>query len=369
MDDTHSPREPFTDPGGGTARPGGARPPGPVARGREPSPAPPPLPRPHPAAPPSPRRGGAHRRGPDRRGRRLRGPAALAAAVVLVSGLAGGSVATLAARATAPAATVPSPAVGTAVVSGPDPSGGVSAIAKALMPSVVEINVTAQGGGSTGSGVVLSSDGEILTNHHVVSGASGGRITVVFSDGSTAGATVTGTDPSLDLALIEAEGVDGLVPAVLGDSDAVAVGDQVVAIGSPEGLTGTVTSGIVSALDREVTVSVEDRKAGSEPGSGPAPGRGTGGWPFRFGEGEYNGPVEGSTTTYRAIQTDASLNPGNSGGALINTSGQVIGINSAMYAPSSSSGGESSSVGLGFAVPSNSVSEALDGLRAGGGNA
>ncbi|WP_157859189.1 S1C family serine protease, partial [Streptomyces pathocidini] len=239
--------------------------------------------------------------------------------------------------------------------------GTVSGVASAVGPSVVEITATSQTGQSTGSGVITTSDGEILTNNHVISGAS--QIKVTFSDGKTATAQVVGTNPDLDIALLKADGVRGLKAATLGDSDSVRVGDEVVAIGSPEGLSGTVTSGIISALHRDVTVKKDD-------GRQQAPGQGGQRWPFEFGGGQYNGEVGGSTTTYKALQTDASLNPGNSGGALVNMRGEIIGINSAMYAPSSAAAqsGGAGSVGLGFAIPINEVKKILDDLREGSGS-
>ena len=132
------------------------------------------------------------------------------------------------------------------------------------------------------------------------------------------------------------------------------MGDPVVAIGSPEGLTGTVTAGIVSALNRDVTVSTDENR--SQDG---------GWWPFEFGGRHFNGDPGSSTTTYKAIQTDASLNPGNSGGALIDAHGNVIGINSAMYAASGSDSSGAGSVGLGFAIPINTVKADLAQLRSG----
>ncbi|TDC08720.1 trypsin-like serine protease [Streptomyces sp. 8K308] len=277
------------------------------------------------------------------RARRARRPVALFAAVAIVAAMAGGGTSAL-------LDSVTDGHSGTAASSGTSAStvsvgstGTVSSVAAAVSPSVVEIST----GSATGSGVILTSNGEILTNNHVVSGA--GTVEVTFSDGSTATATVSDTDPDTDLALIKAEDVSGLTPATLGDSDSVAVGDQVVAIGSPEGLTGTVTSGIVSALHREVTVARED-------GSGGQSGGGLQQWPFEFGGGQYNGDLGSqSTTTYEAIQTDASLNPGNSGGALVNMRGEIIGVNSAMY----STGQDSGSAGLGFAIPINTVKEFL----------
>ncbi|TDC70397.1 S1C family serine protease [Streptomyces hainanensis] len=278
--------------------------------------------------------------GQPRHRKRARRPVALFAAVAIVAAAAGGGTAALLDTATDGGSSSASSGTSASAVS-VGSTGTISSVATAVSPSVVEIST----GSATGSGVVLTSDGEILTNNHVVSGAD--TVEVTFSDGSTAQATVTATDPDTDLALIEAGDVSGLTAATLGDSDTVAVGDQVVAIGSPEGLTGTVTSGIVSALHREVTVAREDGGGGQ--------GDGTQQWPFEFGGGRYNGDVGSSTTSYEAIQTDASLNPGNSGGALVNMRGEIIGVNSAMY----STGQDSGSAGLGFAIPINTVKEFL----------
>jgi S1-C subfamily serine protease len=202
--------------------------------------------------------------------------------------------------------------------------------------------------------VIVTGDGEVVTNNHVISGSSQVRVTT--SDGKTWTAHVLGTDPAKDLALIKLEHASGLRTATLGSSANVRVGDQVVAIGSPEGLTGTVTSGIVSALDRDVTVSTDE---GQEQGDGR--------WPFEFGGREFNGDTGSSTTTYKAIQTDASLNPGNSGGALFDMNGNVIGINSAMYSSAQqASSADAGSVGLGFAIPIDTVKADLAALRSGG---
>lgn len=293
--------------------------------------------------------GGAPPAGPaSHRGRRRRAgrSVALLAAVAVVAAGVGGGTAALLGDAQVGATGTGTSVRGTNVSVHTD--GTVASVAAAVGPSVVEISTQT----ATGSGVILSSDGKILTNNHVVSGA--GEVQVTFSDGSTATATVTGTDPDTDLAVIQARDVSGLPAATLGDSDAVAVGDQVVAIGSPEGLSGTVTSGIVSALDREVTVSTEDSTPQQQQ------------WPFESGGGRYNGDLgSGGTTTYRAIQTDASLNPGNSGGALVNMNGEIIGINSAMYSASADSG----SAGLGFAIPVNTVKTVLSDLESGGSGA
>ncbi|MFE9406028.1 S1C family serine protease [Streptomyces sp. NPDC006530] len=242
-------------------------------------------------------------------------------------------------------------------------NGTVSGVAKAVMPSIVEINATSGSGESTGAGVIITAGGEIITNNHVIAGAT--SVKVKLSNGKSYTAKVVGTDPDKDLALIKLDGASGLKPASLGDSGKIAVGDQVVAIGSPEGLTGTVTSGIVSALDRDVTVAKEQGNQGQGQGR---QGRGQGGWPFEFGGQQFNGDTGSSKTTYKALQTDASLNPGNSGGALIDMNGNIIGINSAMYAPSSGSqsGSTAGSVGLGFAIPINTVKSDLASLRGGG---
>ncbi|WP_415630043.1 S1C family serine protease, partial [Nocardioides dubius] len=200
--------------------------------------------------------------------------------------------------------------------------GSVQSVADKVLPSVVQIEVTGQQGSGSGSGIILSSDGQILTNDHVVELAGqGGTVTVAFSDGTRARATVVGTDPLTDLAVIKAENVSGLTPANLGKSSNIAVGQDVVAIGSPYGLDATVTSGIVSALNRPVEVAQDQ---------------------------------QGNATAYAAIQTDAAINPGNSGGPLVDMNGNVIGINASIQ--TSSSGGydqtsQGGSIGLGFAIP------------------
>ncbi|MEU4172296.1 trypsin-like peptidase domain-containing protein [Streptomyces sp. NPDC026665] len=294
--------------------------------------------------------------------RRAKGPFALLAAVAIVAAAIGGGTAyafqeltgndTVATSSTTSANVVPTSQRGT-----------VSGVAKAVSPSIVEIGATSNAGSSTGSGVIITTGGEIITNNHVISGAS--EIKVQLSDGKSYTATVVGTDSKKDLALIKLDNApSGLKPATLGNSDGVQVGDQVVAIGSPEGLTGTVTSGIVSALDRDVTVSTDESQGQQQQQGGDS-----GQWPFEFGGRQFNGDTGSSTTTYKALQTDASLNPGNSGGALIDMNGNIVGINSAMYSAASDSSSSSSSagsVGLGFAIPINTVKSDLADLRAGG---
>jgi len=288
--------------------------------------------------------------------KRTRGPLALLAAVAIVAAAIGGGTAYGIQELTG-SDTVTSSSTSTSVVPS-SAKGTVAGVAKAVSPSIVEINATSNAGESTGSGVIITSDGEIITNNHVISGAT--SIKVSTSDGRTYTAKVVGTDSKKDLALIKLENASGLTVATLGNSDGVQVGDEVVAIGSPEGLTGTVTSGIVSALNRDVTVATDEGQD-----QGQSQGGGNGQWPFEFGGQQFNGDTGSSTTTYKAIQTDASLNPGNSGGALIDMNGNIIGINSAMYSASSDSS-TAGSAGLGFSIPINTVKSDLATLRAGG---
>ena len=204
-----------------------------------------------------------------------------------------------------------------------------AAIAARVLPSVVSIKVSGSGEQDTGSGVILRSDGYILTNNHVVSAAAGGgNVSVVFSDGATSAARIVGTDQEDDLAVIKVNKT-GLPAATLGSSSAVRVGDPVLAVGSPLGLTGTVTSGIVSALNRPVDTT-SSQQQNIDPFSNPGPT---------------------TATVISAIQTDAAINPGNSGGPLVNGSGAVIGINSAIASTSSPLGGQAGNIGVGFAIP------------------
>jgi putative serine protease PepD len=220
------------------------------------------------------------------------------------------------------------------------PAGSVTDVANKVLPAVVEIK-TREG---EGSGIVVSSDGVIVTNNHVVaSAAGGGRIEVDFQNGSKAAATIIGRDPTTDIAVIKAQKVSGLATASLGRSDDLTIGQQVVAIGSPFDLAGTVTTGIISSLHRPVNV-------GSEQAT-PQPPRGGGG--LGQGQGQEQGDQGQSSqaTVLDAIQTDASINPGNSGGPLVNMQGEVIGINSAISSPNSSAQSQGGSVGIGFAIP------------------
>ena len=215
-------------------------------------------------------------------------------------------------------------------------------IAAAVQDSVVSI--TTQSG--EGSGVILTADGYILTNNHVVATAQGNTVQVIFANGKKATATIVGTDPRTDLAVIRAAGVSNLKPATFGDSSQMQVGDTVLALGSPLGLEGSVTAGIISAKDRTIQSSDDEQQTPQNP----------------FGQNPFGGQQQQRSTTMSGLlQTDAPINPGNSGGALVNTNGQVIGINSAI----ATSGQSSGNIGLGFAIPSNKARQVAQDLMAG----
>jgi putative serine protease PepD len=204
----------------------------------------------------------------------------------------------------------------------------VAGVAESVLPTVVDITTSV----GEGSGVVMSADGAIVTNNHVLEGNSGSTVNVTFSNGKTAKATIVGTDPAGDIAVIKAQNVSGLATGKFGDSDSMRVGDTVLAIGSPLGLQGSVSQGIISALHRTIN-------EGSESGS------------------------SGGKSIADALQTDAAINPGNSGGALVNLAGEVIGINTAI---ATSGGEQSGNIGVGFAISSNRAKSAADQLLKGG---
>ncbi|ADB35876.1 PDZ/DHR/GLGF domain protein [Kribbella flavida DSM 17836] len=261
---------------------------------------------------------------------------ALVAATALLVGTAGGVGGAAVYSATNDSSATPSvtaPLTGGQAAPASAPDGSVQNAAAKVLPSVVKIAVATAQGAGTGSGIVISQDGLIVTNNHVVAGAgNGGRLSVILNDGRTVPATIVGTDPLTDLAVIRADAKD-LKPAVLGKSGSLLVGQGVVAIGSPFGLDATVTSGIVSALNRPVS-------------SG--------------------GEQQDSTTVFPAVQTDAAINPGNSGGALIDLAGQVVGINSAIKTAGGSGQSEGGNIGLGFAIPIDQAKPIIDELVASG---
>ena len=254
----------------------------------------------------------------------------LTAAIVLLlagllTGISGGVVGYLAASRITPALLDPDATLSSVSPPIERPPGSIADIARRVLPVVVSVEVSSAAGSGTGSGVVIDGAGYVLTNNHVVSeiATSGsGTVRVRFNDQSAADARIAGRDPKTDLAVLKVD-KPGLTVAALGDSSKIAVGDPVIAVGSPLGLASTVTSGIVSALDRPVRLGGEGGNSGSD-----------------------------TNAVINAIQTDASINPGNSGGALVDAAGAVIGINSAI-ATLSSGTGQSGSIGLGFAIPIN----------------
>jgi putative serine protease PepD len=256
--------------------------------------------------------------------RRRRGPLLIGALVLaLVSGGVGGAVGAYVER-NGGVSRIELPQAGPESVDrAPDSVAGIAARA---LPSVVTLHVSGDTEQGTGTGFVLDEQGHILTNNHVVDPAgTSGDISITFSGGETARATLVGKDSGYDLAVVKVTGVDGLKPLPLGNSENVRVGDPVVAIGAPFDLQNTVTSGIISAKERPIT-------AGGEKG-------------------------DGSDISYvDALQTDAPINPGNSGGPLVDSQARVIGINSAIRAADTGAGpdgGQAGSIGLGFAIPIN----------------
>lgn len=300
---------------------------------------------------------------PPRRRSRAGMLAAGALAIAVVSAGIGGTVVLLAHPDRQPAGSVlqASPNGGANVPAANLPVGSVEQVAAKVVPSVVKLETEFGRQSEEGSGIILSSDGLILTNNHVVAAAKGGApapaapppipglpgvplapggpsgpsapvggaptTTVTFADGRTASFTVIGTDPASDIAVVRAQGVSGLTPITLGSSGNLRVGQDVVAVGSPLGLEGTVTTGIVSALNRPVATG---------------------------------GDTNNQNTVLDAIQTDAAINPGNSGGALVDTEGRLLGINTAIY---SRTGG---SLGIGFAIPASTARQVMEQIVATG---
>jgi len=246
-----------------------------------------------------------------------------AAVTALLGGAVGGAVGyTVASNNSSPTVATASATTGSAGSSLAVTTGNaVVDLAAAVQPAVVQLDVTGADGSGTGSGFVISPDGYIVTNNHVAGPAGkNGSISVTFADGKTADGKLVGASPDYDLAVVKVDRT-GLTTVPMGVSHDLKVGQSVIAIGSPLGLQGTVTTGIVSALDRPVTA----------------------------GEGG------GDTSFINAIQTDAAINPGNSGGPLINANGEVIGVNSAIASMGAAAGQQAGSIGLGFAIPIDTV--------------
>jgi putative serine protease PepD len=256
----------------------------------------------------------------------------------------------------------------TITVNNQDDVTTTTAVAAKAGPSVVTISVSASNESGTGSGVVLTSDGYVLTNTHVVTldgDSASGTIEVTTADGKLYKAKVVGTDPIVDLAVIKLTNASGLQPIEFGDSSNLNVGQKAIAIGAPLGLSNTVTDGIVSSLNRSIQIASSAVPDGS---SGDSSTPGDGSTPFNFwnfGDGGSNGDGSGGGTTTTpstptadislpVIQTDAPINPGNSGGALLDSSGKLIGINVAIASTGSTdASSQSGSIGVGFAIPAD----------------
>lgn len=288
-----------------------------------------------------------------------------AAAVVVVDHVGQPAATVAAPKAVAPGAPAPATGAVSNQPAGQAPAGSVEQVSAKVLPSVVKLQISSGQQSEEGSGIVLSSDGLILTNNHVVAAAAqaaggqgpmaaevapsgdgqdgpgvrpfgrtngGVEATVTFSDGRTVPFTVVGADPADDIAVVRAQGVSGLTPITIGSSNDLKVGQNVVAVGSPLGLQGTVTTGIISALDRPVATGDEQT---------------------------------GQHSVMSAIQTDAAINPGNSGGALVDMNGDLIGVNSAIASlggGQDSPGAQAGSIGLGFAIPVDQAKRIADEL-------
>lgn len=246
---------------------------------------------------------------------------------------------------------------GTVIVNNKDDVNAITAAAEKASPSVVTIKATSGSDGGTGSGIILDGEGHILTNTHVVTldgKSANAAVEVRTSTGKVFSAKIVGTDPLSDLAVIKVDNPAGLVPATLGDSDKLNVGDTAVAIGSPLGLTGTVTDGIVSTLNRTISVaSSAAPKNGADNSQGGDQG-------FQFappGGGQAPSTADQGSISINVIQTDAAINPGNSGGALVSSKGEIIGVNVAIASAGGDSAGSSSSgnIGVGFSIPINNA--------------
>jgi putative serine protease PepD len=267
-----------------------------------------------------------------------------AVAIAVVSGGIGGAVASVIKTdeqqpTVAGAPTTAERQAPSAPAAASQPEGSIEKVAAKVVPSVVMLETDLGRQAEEGSGIILSSDGMILTNNHVVAAAAakadgapgpGPKTTVTFADGRTAPFTLVGADPASDIAVVSVQGISGLSPITLGSSADLRVGQAVVAVGSPLGLEGTVTTGIVSSLNRPVSAS---------------------------------GETGNQNTVLDAIQTDAAINPGNSGGALVNMNGDLVGVNSAI----ATLGGDSAeaqggSIGLGFAIPVDQAKRIADEL-------
>nr|WP_255727148.1 trypsin-like peptidase domain-containing protein [Nesterenkonia sp. DZ6] len=285
------------------------------------------------------------------RPKRTVGVGGLALAVLLAGLLGGGVVA--GSQAVLADGGISTSSTGGIEINNPDSATVVTAAAAKASPSVVTLAVSEGGQGGSGSGIILDEEGHVLTNTHVVTlggAAPDPDIQVRMSDGSVSDATLVGTDPLSDLAVVQLEDIEGIQPAELGSSGDLNVGDQSIAIGAPLGLSGTVTDGIVSTLNRTISVAssaVEDE--GADAPEAPEEGVEEDGFEFYFPDME-GSPTQGSIHL-NVIQTDAAINRGNSGGALVDGEGRVIGVNVAIASSGGAAETDAGSIGVGFAVP------------------
>ncbi|SDB86365.1 putative serine protease PepD [Raineyella antarctica] len=270
-----------------------------------------------------------------------RGGSGKLVALVLAASLVGGgvgSVATL--SATNQSQVIQGTTTTTPVVETKGGTVNWATVASSVEPAVVSISVVTGQSGAEGSGVVLDAQGHIATNNHVISGGQNGEINVTLNDNTIHKATIVGTDPSTDLAVIKLDNPPAnLTPIAFGDVTKLAVGDPVMAIGNPLGLSGSVTTGIVSALHRPVRSSASEQQQQQQS-------------PFSPGQNQSSADT---TVVTDAIQTSAAINPGNSGGALVNAQGQLVGLTSSIATLSGSSGSQSGNIGIGFAIPADQV--------------
>lgn len=287
----------------------------------------------------------------------------IAAAVVaaLLGGGVGAGVATWAVTSQQASPTSGPASQQTITIDNPDGTDVVTAVAAKAGNSVVTISVASRTAGGTGSGVILSDDGYVLTNTHVVTldgESADGAIEVTTADGRLYSAHIVGLDPIVDLAVIKLDDASGLVPIEWGDSEALEVGDQVVAIGAPLGLANTVTDGIVSALGRSIQIASSAVPDSGDSDTTPDRNQNGGQGLFDFWQFGPRGNQQGRSSaamgpiSLPVIQTDAAINPGNSGGALLNGRGELVGVNVAI-ASTGSSHGEAGSIGVGFSIPAS----------------
>ncbi|SDH09055.1 S1C family serine protease [Microbacterium pygmaeum] len=288
----------------------------------------------------------------------------LIVAAAIVGGAAGLGGAYAGVNLFSPAGTSPAAGPSTVTVNNDDSVNQTTAIAAKVTPSVVTISATGGNSGGTGSGVVLTEDGYVVTNTHVVTldGATAdATIRVTTSDGQVYDAEVVGTDPTYDLAVIKLVDASGLTPIEFADSSELNVGDETIAVGAPLGLSNTVTTGIVSALNRSIQIASSAAPDSSDSDADQAPEQENGDngpFTFDFGQGQTSTPS--ASISIAVIQTDAAINPGNSGGALVDGDGKLIGVNVAIATAGGTGDGGSGSIGVGFSIPSNIVQRVTD---------